>query len=122
LRRAGSLDAAAVEDASRSFVEGDPRVGKEAQALLWSVLEGLPESYREPLVLFYRQDQSVAEVAEALGVSQDVVRQRLSRGRAMLSDRVSGFIESALRHSGPTSEFAPCVVAALPALAATLAR
>ena len=119
LRRAGSLDAAALENASRSFVDGDPRIGKEAQALLWRVLEGLPESYREPLVLFYRQDQSVWEVAGALGVSEDVVRQRLSRGRAMLSARVSGFIESALHHSGPADDFAPCVIAALPALAAT---
>lgn len=70
LRRAGSLDAAEVEDASRAFANRDPRDDKEAQALLWRVLEGLPTNYREPLVLFHRQDKSVAEVADALGISE----------------------------------------------------
>ncbi len=119
LRHAVLLNDVAAEDASRAPDGGEHVFGKEEQAILWQVLEGLPESYREVLVLFYRQEQSVAEVAEALGVSNDVVRQRLSRGRAMLRDQVASLVEKGLRSTAPTRAFALGVVAALEALRAT---
>src|SRR5579859_3794239 len=34
-------------------------INKEELALLWRALERLPETYREPLVLFYREQQSI---------------------------------------------------------------
>ena len=52
---------------------------EEELALVWRALERIPETYREPLVLFYREEQSVDRVAEALELSADAVRQRLSR-------------------------------------------
>ena len=55
-------------------------VSREEESLVWQALERMPESYREPLILFYREDQSVAEVAGALKLSEDAVKQRLSRG------------------------------------------
>ena len=36
---------------------------REEEALVWQTLERIDETYREPLVLFYREQQSVAEVA-----------------------------------------------------------
>ena len=53
---------------------------EEEFALVSTALARLPENYREPLVLFYRQSQSVVEVADALDLTTDVVKQRLSRG------------------------------------------
>jgi RNA polymerase sigma factor (sigma-70 family) len=91
-------------------------ISKEEQDILWRVLEGLPPTYREPLVLFYRQEQSVAEVAEALELSEDTVKQRLSRGRTMLGERMEKFIETTLHASGPTKAFSLGVLAALPAM------
>ena len=38
---------------------------REEQQLVSQTLEQLPEQFREPLVLFYRQDQSVSEVANS---------------------------------------------------------
>jgi RNA polymerase sigma factor (sigma-70 family) len=87
----------------------------EEQALLWTVLQGLPDLYREPLVLFYRSGDSAAEVAEALELSEEAVRQRLSRGRALLGQRITRLIESGLRTSGPTKAFTLTVMAALTA-------
>ena len=55
----------------------------------------IPENYREPLILFYREQQSVAEVAAALDVSPDAVKQRLSRGRQMLREQVASVVEGA---------------------------
>lgn len=55
----------------------------------------IPENYREPLILFYREQQSVAEVAAALELSTDAVKQRLSRGREMLREQVANVVEGA---------------------------
>ena len=45
----------------------------EQNELLWNSLNQIPLEYREPLVLFYREDLSVAAVAEQLELSHDVV-------------------------------------------------
>jgi RNA polymerase sigma factor (sigma-70 family) len=92
----------------------DHVISREEEAILWRALGELPTTYREPLVLFYRQHQSTAEVAEVLGLSEDVVHQRLSRGRTMLTERVAQFVETTLSHTGPTQAFSVGVLAALP--------
>lgn len=96
-------------------------VTREEEKLVWNSLETLPENYREPLVLFYRQSQSVAEVALALEISEEAVKQRLSRGRALLREEVSSVIESALSRSRPSPAFTSGVLAALPFVAASQA-
>ena len=93
-------------------------VTKEEAALLWRTLAGIPEAYREPMILFYRESQSTAVVAATLGLSEEAVRQRLSRGRAMLSERVAKTVEITLLRSGPTKAFTVAVLAALPAFVA----
>src|SRR5436853_5711300 len=62
---------------------------QEEAGLVRDALTQLPESYREPLILYYRENQSTKAVAEALEISEDAVRQRLARGREMLRDRLS---------------------------------
>ncbi len=93
-------------------------MGKEETALLWSVLSGLPEIYRQPMVLFYRENESIRSVAEVLAISEETVRQRLSRGRGLLEDRVQSFVQNGLRGAKPSDGFAVAVIASLPALAA----
>ncbi|MFZ0962244.1 MAG: sigma-70 family RNA polymerase sigma factor [Terriglobia bacterium] len=108
-----------VVEGEDSLPSGERVISKEEQAVLWRVLEGLPATYREPLILFYRQNQSVAEVAETLELSEDSVKQRLSRGRVMLGERVARFVETALDTTGPKKEFTAGVLAALPAVTAS---
>jgi RNA polymerase sigma factor (sigma-70 family) len=90
---------------------------QEERALVWQTLLQLPETYREPLILFYREEQSVRRVAEDLGLSEEAVKQRLSRGRQLLSERVMAVVEKTLRDSAPSRVFVAGVMAALPALA-----
>jgi len=92
-------------------------MSRQEEALVWRTLEALPENYREPLVLFYRQQESVTTVAASLDLSEDVVKQRLSRGRAMLTEQVGRLVKDGLRKSGPGRAFSIAVVAALPTLA-----
>ncbi|WP_165073629.1 sigma-70 family RNA polymerase sigma factor [Paludisphaera rhizosphaerae] len=91
----------------------DAALQREESAVIWGSLRDLPDLYREPLILYYRQDQSVADVAEALDLSEDAVKQRLARGRAMLRDRLADLVEDGLRRSKPGKTFTTGVMAGL---------
>jgi RNA polymerase sigma-70 factor (ECF subfamily) len=56
----------------------------ELRALLESAINGLADGSREVFVLRQVEGMSTAEVADVLGVSEDVVKTRLSRARAAL--------------------------------------
>jgi RNA polymerase sigma factor (sigma-70 family) len=94
-------------------------ISNEEQAILWRSLERIPEIYREPLVLFYREHQSIETVAQNLELTEDAVKQRLSRGRKMLQEEVIAFVECALEKTAPDKDFTLDVIAALPLLATT---
>ena len=98
---------------------GEQTISNEEQAILWRSLERIPEIYREPLVLFYREHQSIEAVAQNLELTEDAVKQRLSRGRKLLHDQVLAFIEGALERTNPGKAFTIGVVAALPLLVTT---
>jgi len=109
------------ESAVAQPLPSDHAITKEEEAILNRSLERIPEAYREPLVLFYRQGQSVERVAEALELSQDAVKQRLSRGRKLLREEVLAFVEGALAQTNPGKAFTLGVLAALPAVVASSA-
>ena len=60
----------------------------ELRALLEWAIDALPNGMREVFMLRDVEGLSTEEVAECLSVSQDVVKTRLSRGRAMLRARL----------------------------------
>lgn len=91
-------------------------MSREEQDILWRAIERIPETYREALVLFYRQGQSVQAVARNLDLTEDAAKQRLSRGRKLLQEQVLAFVEGALERTNPGHEFTASVMAALPAL------
>jgi RNA polymerase sigma factor (sigma-70 family) len=91
---------------------------EEEAELVRESLAKLPELYRLPLILFYREGQSVRAVAESLSISEDAVKQRLARGREMLRDRMSGLVETVLTRSTPTAVFTMAIAVAIGALAA----
>ena len=57
---------------------------QELRGLLEGAIDTLPNGMREVFVLREVEGLSTLEVAECLGVSEDVVKTRLSRGRATL--------------------------------------
>ncbi len=106
---------AAPELAAPEPLPSEQAISREEQEILWRSLEQIPESYREPMILFYRENQSVERVAAALELSEDAVKQRLSRGRKLLQDEVAAFVERALQRTAPGAVFTMCVLGALPA-------
>jgi RNA polymerase sigma factor (sigma-70 family) len=113
---AGTLESVGdVQSAEAGPVE--TAISREQQAVIWGALRQIPEQFREPMVLFYRQQQSIRQVAAGLGLSEDAAKQRLSRGRKLLKAEVASLVEDVLGRTGPKKAFTVAVIAALPALA-----
>jgi RNA polymerase sigma factor (sigma-70 family) len=102
------------ESPAREALPSEQAIGREEEAILWRSLVKIPEIYREPLILYYREHQSIEHVAVELELSEDAVKQRLSRGRKLLQEEVQTFVESALRRTAPGEAFSGAVLAALP--------
>jgi RNA polymerase sigma factor (sigma-70 family) len=115
IRAAESLENIS-ESHSPEPLPGEQTISNEEQAILWRSLERIPEIYREPLVLFYREHQSIEAVADKLELTEDTVKQRLSRGRRLLHEQVLVFVEGALEKTNPGKVFTLSVLAALPAM------
>ena len=115
VRKAESLEEIS-ESHSPEPLPIEQTISNEEAAILWRSLERIPEIYREPLVLFYREHQSIETVAKNLELSEDAVKQRLSRGRKLLHEQVLAFVEGALARTNPGKVFTLGVLASLPAL------
>jgi RNA polymerase sigma factor (sigma-70 family) len=116
MRHASELNEAGALESNDEPIE-DTVMKEEEQTLLWQALETVPETYRETLVLYYREHRSVEHVANELDLSEDAVKQRLSRGRKLLQEKMMKFVESALERSAPGPAFTAGVLATLASMA-----
>ncbi|YCM43223.1 sigma-70 family RNA polymerase sigma factor [Verrucomicrobiaceae bacterium 227] len=91
-------------------------VQKEEAQIVVNALAELPEKLRLPLILFYRDDQSVRNVSEALSLTPDIVKKRLSEGRALLRRRVAQLLDPVIRATAPGVLFTTAVAATIGAL------
>ena len=92
-------------------------ITKEQQHVVRKALQQIPEQYREPLVLFYRQEKSVKKVAEQLSLSEEAVKQRLSRGRKLLKERFAAMVETTISRTGPGKSFTSAVIVSITGIA-----
>ncbi|TMP81550.1 sigma-70 family RNA polymerase sigma factor [Pseudoalteromonas phenolica] len=106
------LDSAEHIGAENAELEANA-ISAQQQTLMWQVLEQLDDTYRAPLILFYREQQSVERVASELDLSVDTVKQRLSRGRKMMKEAVTALVEVSLKHSKPGLAFTSAVMSAI---------
>ena len=90
-RKRGRYQAVDFTEQENQAVEPQPSRNPEHQAfagelrsLLESAIDQLPDGLREVFMLREVDGLNTAETAEILGVSEDVVKTRLSRGRAVL--------------------------------------
>jgi RNA polymerase sigma factor (sigma-70 family) len=102
------------------MAEGNPfddAARGEVERLVRDALHRVPETYREVLVLYYRESQSIRDIAEALDTSEAAVMQRLSRGRRYLADGVTTLVERSLRGERPRRDLVAAVLAAIAVIA-----
>jgi RNA polymerase sigma factor (sigma-70 family) len=62
----------------------------ESRRRLWRRVEALPLGQRTAVILHYRQDMQINEVAQALGVTSGTVKTLLFRARQTLRQATSG--------------------------------
>ncbi len=91
----------------------DDLISAQERALLWQALEKMPDTYREPLILFYREQGSIEHVANQLELTEDTVKQRLSRGRKLLQHAMVNFVEDTLAKSKQGTAFTLSVMLAI---------
>jgi RNA polymerase sigma factor (sigma-70 family) len=75
----------------------------EAQRRVAGALASMPVIYREALLLIAIEGLRPSEAAEVCGVSSETMRQRLSRARSLLAERVG----TAPRHAAALREVIP---------------
>ncbi|MEE1130940.1 MAG: sigma-70 family RNA polymerase sigma factor [Caryophanon sp.] len=59
-------------------------VEKEELKMLGKLLFELPLKYREPLILYYYNEQSIAEIAQDLSLNENTVKTRLRRAKQQM--------------------------------------
>ena len=72
--------------------------------MLEQALMKIPAEYREPLVMYYRQEKSTREVAVGLELKESTVRTRLHRARKMLREEMAARLERTLERTAPRCE------------------
>ncbi len=92
-------------------------VAAEERAALASAIDALPASAREIVILYYREGQSANQVATLLGMTEDAVKQRLSRSRARLRESLARQVVD----TAPSAAFTAGVLAAISLAAPTFA-
>ena len=102
---------AAANDGRPSQV--DSVLADEERRVLREALEQLPDETREVLVLYYREESSAKQVGLLLGLSEEAVRQRLSRGRALLREQMLSRFASTVARTAPGAVFVSAVAGAL---------
>lgn len=71
-----------LEDCGREPAAPPPDGGDS----LWFVVQTLPDTLQAPLVLFYYDDLTTAQIAAILNIREGAVRTRLTRGRQLLKE------------------------------------
>ncbi|HLL25491.1 MAG TPA: sigma-70 family RNA polymerase sigma factor [Kofleriaceae bacterium] len=85
----------------------------QAERVVGEALARVPETYRDVLVLYYREQRSIRDVAQALEITEAAALQRLARGRQCLAEGVTSLVERSLRGL-PRKSLVAGVLAALP--------
>jgi RNA polymerase sigma factor (sigma-70 family) len=96
----------------------DDVASRQDRELLAECLAEVGAAHREALVLYYLEGGSIAEVSRQLGISEELMKQRLSRGRRALRQGWAERLGPALERARPGAAFTAAVLAAvsLPAL------
>ncbi len=108
----------AVDTPSHEAGPEEEAMRKEQQAVVARALLQMPESLREPLVLFYREQKSIRQVAQQLGLSENAARQRIARGRNAMKEKVAAMVETTIASTRPGKAFTVAVAGAIAAAGA----
>jgi RNA polymerase sigma-70 factor (ECF subfamily) len=81
--------------------------------MLRNTLADLPPKHRECLVMFYLEGKSIAEAAQAAGLSGNAFKTRLFRARGALRKRLESRLDTSLARLRPRNAIAPIIMGLL---------
>jgi RNA polymerase sigma-70 factor (ECF subfamily) len=67
--------------------------GDDNAEIVWDAVKKLPQDQAMAIVLFYRQEKSIKEIADIMTKSQNTVKTNLFRGREKLKEMLGNKIE-----------------------------
>lgn len=86
---------------------------QQSKIIVQQLIDELPAASREVVLLYYREQQSSAHVANLLGISEQAVRQKLSRARARLKQDLLSRFGQVILSTVPTVSFSSVVLASV---------
>lgn len=88
-------EAAGVIDTLRAAGASAEEMAAHVQilALVERLIASLPRELRDPLTLSTVEEMTSAEIGEVLGIPEGSVRERISRARTVLSEKLAGLME-----------------------------
>lgn len=95
----------------------DALLRDEERRVLSEVMDELAEEIREVVVLYYREHSSSRHVADLLGISEDAVKQRLSRARQKIREEMVQRFGETMKRTAPGAALLTAVGAAMTASA-----
>ena len=64
--------------------------GKETEQVVWEAVERLPRLWKVAVILHYRQEKAIADIAKIMDTRENTVKTYLFRGRQKLREMLSG--------------------------------
>ncbi|MBN2137441.1 MAG: sigma-70 family RNA polymerase sigma factor [Sedimentisphaerales bacterium] len=91
-RRLGQLDSEACQDMVESRAEGPVSAvqNKELEEMVWEAVERLPRLWSLAVVLYYREEKSLADIATIMDSKENTIKTYLFRGRRQLKEMLAG--------------------------------
>jgi RNA polymerase sigma factor (sigma-70 family) len=102
------------ETETRPMTDNTGTEREELHEVLRTAIDGLPETYREALLLRYAEGYSAEQAAAFLGITAAAMRKRLERAQNQLRDLMWDQVEPALAKRKHSDTLANSVLAAIP--------
>lgn len=83
-----SMDETSTELPSGEISPEDQMISGEERMLILEAVDGLPERYRLPVLLFYMEDLKISEISGVLGIPEGTVKSRLFKAKKMLKEKL----------------------------------
>lgn len=97
LRRKHKIESTSIEDTDLPLSTGksaeDEYIADEFSRELNQLIDGLPEMYKIPIVLYHSHGMSYQDIAESLNISLSKVKNRIFRGRKLLKEGIIRYRE-----------------------------
>ncbi|MCK5000114.1 MAG: sigma-70 family RNA polymerase sigma factor, partial [Anaerohalosphaera sp.] len=115
-KKSVSLEAAGIAEITDTSPDpSETLITQEEHIMLEQALMHIPAEYREPLVMYYRQQKSTRQVAIALDLNESTVRTRLHRAKQMLREQIATGLEKTIEKTAPNKTFTKAVMLAVAA-------